>query len=297
MHIFYIEDFNIPWDGSLWVQHVMNEHEFPAPKRPARRYLWGIIVLIILAGLSSGSLWYWQGWAPRVGGDRPLDRLGNFGVVPEFTLVERSERDVTRNDLLGRVWVVNFFYASCPDTCPLESAEMANLQRDVADASDVRLVSISVDPEHDTPEVLRAYAQRFGADSERWLFLTGDKAAIIRLAQEGFHLSVVGPSAEPPQSSDAPIPGTQLGIERPLDLRNRQTHDLTRPPTLLSGLRGLFTPKAALAHSGIAHQQIRHSARFVLVDRHARLRGYYHSNEKAALRRLRRDVRTVLREP
>lgn len=279
------------------MQHVMNEYEPQAPTRPAPRYLWGIIVLIILAGLSGGSLWYWQGWAPRVGGDRPLGQLGNFGVVPEFTLVERSERDVTRNDLLGRVWVVNFFYASCLDTCPLESAEMATLQRDVADAPDVRLVSISVDPEHDTPELLRAYAQRFAADPERWLFLTGDKAAIVRLARDGFHLSVVDPGTEPPQRSHTPIPGTQSGVRRSLELRDLQTHGLTRPPALLSGLRGLLTPKAALAHGGIEHQQIRHSARFVLVDRQARLRGYYHSDEKAALRRLRRDVRTVLQEP
>lgn len=195
----------------------MDEHGLQTPKRPASGYLWAIICLIILAGLSGGSLWYWQGWGPRSGGDRPLERLGNFGVVPEFTLVERSERDVTRDDLLGQVWVVNFFYASCPDTCPLESAEMANLQRDVADAPEVRLVSISVDPEHDTPEVLRAYAQRFGADPERWLFLTGDKAAIIRLAQEGFHLSVADPGAEQPQSSDASIPRTQSVMRRPRD--------------------------------------------------------------------------------
>ena len=70
----------------------MNEHESQTPKRPASRYLWGIICLLILAVLSGGSLWYWQGRVPRVGGERPLEQLGNFGVVPEFKLIERSER-------------------------------------------------------------------------------------------------------------------------------------------------------------------------------------------------------------
>lgn len=264
----------------------MHEHERQAPKRLAPDSLSAVILLLLCAGLVGGSLWYWQAQVPRLGSHQPLEVLGNFGVVPEFALIERSGRDVTRSELLGRVWVVNFFYASCADTCPLQSAEMASLQRDVADAPDVRLVSISVDPEHDTPEMLRAYAQRYGAAPERWLFLTGDKAAIYRLAQHGFHLSVVEPGAAPPQRYDTPIPGRQSGAR-----------GLTPPDTLLSGLRHMFAPQAAWAHGGIAHEPMLHSGRFVLVDRQARLRGYYHSDEKAALRRLRRDVRTVLREP
>lgn len=278
------------------MQHSLNEHESQALKRPGRRYLWGLIFLI-LVGLGGGFLWYGQGQIPRVGGGRPLDQLGNFGVVPEFTLTERSERSVTRNDLLGRVWVVNFFYASCLDTCSLQSAEMVSLQRDVVDALDVRLLSISVDPEHDTPEVLRGYAQRLEADSERWLFLTGDKAEIIRLAQDGFHLSVVDPSAAKPQRSDAPLPRKGSGARNLFPSRDRQARYRTLLPALLPALREMIAPKAALAHGGLEHQQMFHSARFVLVDRQARLRGYYHSDEKAALDRLRRDIHTVLQEP
>jgi len=278
------------------MRHLTNEHDPHALTRSSPRYLRGLISLLLI-GLGGASLWYWQAQVPRVGGDRPLDQLGNFGVVPEFTLTERSERRVSRNDLLGRVWVVHFFYASCLDTCPLQSAEMATLQRDLADTPDVRLVSISIDPDHDTPEILQAYAQRFGADPERWLFLTGDKAAIVRFAQDGFHLSVVEPGAAPPQKPDAPIPGKPLGAQSPPPSRHRQARYLTLPPALLSELRAMVAPTAALAHGGIAHQPMLHSGRFVLVDRQARLRGYYHSDEKAALRRLRRDVRTVLREP
>jgi len=277
------------------MRHSTNEHAPQALTRSSPRYLRGLIFLIVV-GLGGGSLWYGQGRIPRVGGDRPLEQLGNFGVVPEFTLIERSERRITRNDLLGRVWVVNFFYASCLDTCPLQSAEMANLQHDLTDAPDVRLVSISIDPDHDTPEILRAYAQRVGADPQRWLFLTGEKAAIVRLAQDGFHLSVVDPGAAPSQKPGALIPGKPLGAQSPLS-RHRQARYLTLLPALLSELWAMVAPPAALAHSGIVHQPMLHSGRFVLVDRQARLRGYYHSDEKAALRRLRRDLRTVLREP
>lgn len=111
-----------------------------------------------------------------------------------------------------------FFYSSCPDVCPLQSARMAHLQRDLADQPDVRLVSISVDPEHDTPEVLRDYAQRFGADPERWLFLTGDKVAIHRLARDGFHLSVADPAAAQPQSPETPVVGPASGSRSRLRL-------------------------------------------------------------------------------
>jgi cytochrome oxidase Cu insertion factor (SCO1/SenC/PrrC family) len=211
--------------------------------------------------------------------------MGNFGAVPAFSLIERSERQVTRDDLLGRVWVVNFFYATCPDTCPPQSANMARLQQDFADTHDLWLVSISVDPKHDTPDVLRAYAQRFGADSERWLFLTGDKMAIYRLAQDGFHLSVVDPAAAPSRIPQTPSQGVPSGVRR-----ERQ-----------SSLREMLwhwgvVPRQAWAHAGIEHTTMLHSSRFVLVDRLARMRGYYHSAEAAALQRLRRDIGTLLRE-
>jgi len=253
-----------------------------------RQYVvWGAVVLV-LVGLGGSALLYWQAAQPRAGGERPLEQLGDFGSVPDFTLVERSERRVTRNDLLGRVWVVNFFYATCPNTCPLQSAKMARLQQDFADEPDMRLVSISVDPKHDSPDVLRAYAQRFGAASERWLFLTGDKAAIYRLAQDGFHLSVVDPGAAPHQ-------GVPSGARRERQSSSRDAYSLPLGPFETLWHWGVV-PRQAWAHAGVEHPMMRHSSRFALVDRQARIRGYYHSDEGAALKRLRRDIRTLLRE-
>ena len=110
--------------------------------------------------------------------------------VPEFSLTERSGRNISLAALRGKIWIVDFVYTQCTDTCPLQTAEMAKLQELWNNDRDFRLVSISVDPEKDTPKILAHYAARFHADKQRWLFLTGDKNQIVRLVEEGFHLPV-----------------------------------------------------------------------------------------------------------
>jgi protein SCO1 len=210
-----------------------------------------------------GGLAWWTGLGTRapVGTteEHPLEGLQVFGTVPPFSLTERSGKPVTREELMGKVWIANFIYTHCPDTCPLQSAQMARLQRDLEDLKDLRLVSITVDPERDTPPVLQEYANRYGADPDRWLFLTGGKDAIYRLAQEGFRLSVVDPEE-----------------------RKTSSH--------------FFEPRSVFAHHGEVGKQFIHSSRFVLVDRQARIRGYYPGTEEDAFQRLRRDVPTLLRE-
>lgn len=150
-------------------------------------------VLIVIAGLLGAAFWARLSVWPRQGGwdERPLEGLKNFGAVPDFSLIERSGKPLRLSDLRGKIWIANFIYTSCKDTCPLQSAEMARLQSDLSDRADLRLISISVDPERDTREVLSRYAERYHADLQRWLFLTGEKQVIYRLAQEGFHLSAV----------------------------------------------------------------------------------------------------------
>lgn len=149
-----------------------------------------VIVLSVLSGL---ALWSWQTNLQRHGSreGRPLEGLQIFGVVPEFSFIERDGRRVTLAELKGKVWLVNFIYTNCPDTCPIQSAQMREIQEDFEKESDLRLVSITVDPERDTPEVLSEYAQRFSADAARWFFLTGEKETIYKFAQEGFRLGAV----------------------------------------------------------------------------------------------------------
>jgi protein SCO1 len=94
--------------------------------------------------------------------------------VADFSFTERSGKTVTKQDLLGKPWIAGFIFTRCAGPCPKVSGQMSLLQDALAD-EDVRLVTITVDPDYDTPEVLTRYAKAYGADPEKWLFLTGDK--------------------------------------------------------------------------------------------------------------------------
>jgi protein SCO1/2 len=153
-------------------------------------WVWALAVFLVV-GAGSIAVWTRRMGAPIHGAseERPLEGLKQLGKAPEFALTERSGKEIRSADLLGKVWIANFIYTNCPDTCPVQSAEMKALQDRFAREQDLRLVSITVDPKRDTPAVLTQYAARFGADPGRWLFLTGKEEEIFRLAQEGFRLT------------------------------------------------------------------------------------------------------------
>ncbi len=121
---------------------------------------------------------------PATGQDAP-----DWPPLPHFSLTERSGRTVTIEDLRGRPWVADFFFAGCQGPCPPLNRRMSQLQGELP--SDVRLVSFTLDPEHDTPAALVEYAKLYNADPERWLFLTGDRAAIRSLVTQGFRQAAV----------------------------------------------------------------------------------------------------------
>jgi len=108
--------------------------------------------------------------------------------VPEFTLIERSSREVKNQELAGQIWIADFVYTSCGGICPIMTQKMRKLQDRLPE--EIRLVSFSVDPETDTPAVLTEYAKKFGADPKRWLFLTGSREALYALSKDGFKLAV-----------------------------------------------------------------------------------------------------------
>lgn len=128
----------------------------------------------------------------RRSSSQPADGLPVLGTLPEFSLVERSGRSVTRAELVGHPWVANFIFTQCAGVCPVLSTRMGQVQRALAEQglADVRSVSFSVDPVHDTPTVLRIYAEQHHADAERWLFLTGSRDELYRVISEGFRLAV-----------------------------------------------------------------------------------------------------------
>jgi protein SCO1/2 len=109
--------------------------------------------------------------------------------LPEFTLTERSGQPFRAPEAMrGKVWVADFFFASCPGVCLELSKRMSFLHHETRDLPDVRYLSISTD-EKDTPEVLRAYATQQGV-SDRWSFVTGPKADVFKLSVDGFKLAL-----------------------------------------------------------------------------------------------------------
>lgn len=95
------------------------------------------------------------------------------GIITEYTLTERSGREFHSKELAGKVHVANFFFSMCRSECPRQTAEVARIEKEFGPRG-VYFVSISCDPEHDTPLVLQEYANGFNASRERWLFLTGN---------------------------------------------------------------------------------------------------------------------------
>lgn len=133
------------------------------------------------------------------------------GWLKEFELTERSGKQVKSQDLIGQPYIACFFFTTCPGTCKRQSDQMRLLQSKFRDKP-IRFVSISVDPEIDTPEVLSKYAESFGADKEKWLFLTGPLDSIMRIGIEKFFLSGIEKRGHPDQfclmSRDGEIVGS-----------------------------------------------------------------------------------------
>ena len=106
--------------------------------------------------------------------------------VPEFRFIERSGQQMGPKELLGKVWVADFIFTNCPGPCPLMTAQMHRIQERFKSSDDLRLVSITVDPERDTLPVLREYAKKYQADAEKWFFLRGPRKEAHELAFKGF---------------------------------------------------------------------------------------------------------------
>lgn len=169
-------------------------------------------------------------------GCRQMRPLPVMGSLQDFKLISQAGRAVKLHDLEGKVWVADTFFSTCTGPCPMMSARMRIVGRQLASLPDVRTVSFTVDPAHDTPGVLAVYAHRFQAIPDRWLFLTGSEADLNRVCFDDLKLSRVNGSLE-------------------------------------------------------------HSTRFVLLDRKARIRGYYLPFDSESMKDLLNDARFLAMEP
>ena len=115
--------------------------------------------------------------------------VSSYGTVPSFQFVNQNGQAFGSAQLAGKIWIADFIYTTCPGPCPMISSRMSELQKPL-EKTDVHLVSFSVDPEKDTPEVLRGYGEKLQAEPARWDFLTGPKSTIYKLSHDGFKLAV-----------------------------------------------------------------------------------------------------------
>ena len=186
---------------------------------PARlpRTIWIGYLLLSLTMAAAFLIWWLQA-------SRNLLPLRVIGSVADFTLTNQAGQSVSLASFSNQVWLADIVFTRCAGPCPRLTAQMKSLQDKLPPASPARLVTLTTDPEFDTPEVFKKYGQHFGADFNRWTFLTGSKREIAALAGGSLKLS-----AQP---------------VNPAEQKNAAD---------------LFI----------------HTTIFVIVDRHARLRGFF----------------------
>ncbi len=114
-----------------------------------------------------------------------------LGPVAGFTLMNQDGRATTLADLSNHVWIADIIFTRCAGSCPLMTAQMKSLQDALPQTSRAKLVTLTTDPDFDTPPVMKKYGERFGADFNRWMFLTGSKTEIAGLAGDSLKLSAV----------------------------------------------------------------------------------------------------------
>lgn len=162
------------------VKSGINDSEAASPRADERIFLWGAS---LLAAAVAAGVFLAAGF--RSGGDTGVEATEGRRLV-DFQLMERSGRAVDANELRDKFLVVNFVHTGCSISCTLVNQRMAEVQKLVAGQDDVQLLSITVDPGTDSPAVLTKFANQFGADPRRWLFLTGEKRPVYQLIETSF---------------------------------------------------------------------------------------------------------------
>lgn len=111
-----------------------------------------------------------------------------IGTIPEFYFTDSRDKRISRADLDGKVWVADFIFTTCTMACPVLTGNMNLVHKEFQNNDDVRIVSISVYPEYDTPEVLKKYASQYDANTNRWHFLTGPEENVQNVIKNGFKM-------------------------------------------------------------------------------------------------------------
>ncbi len=141
----------------------------------------GISFIILIFGI----------WAvPKIINSLSKPDLATIGTVPAFSFTDQNQKTITNETFKDKVYIVEFFFTTCPSICPIMTENMIKIQNDFLGNPKVGIASFSIDPAHDTPQVLKEYAENKGITKPQWHLLTGEKEKIFKLANEGFNLYV-----------------------------------------------------------------------------------------------------------
>jgi cytochrome oxidase Cu insertion factor (SCO1/SenC/PrrC family) len=164
----------------------MNTISLPAERSTSLgATVWKTVLLGLPLVVATVFFFVWRGQINQLANRS----IRSYGTVPNFQLTNQNNQPFGSTQLAGKIWIADFIFTSCPGPCPMVSSRMSELQRPL-EKTDVHLVSFSVDPEKDTPDVLRGYADKLKAQPARWDFLTGSKSTIYDLSKNGFKLAV-----------------------------------------------------------------------------------------------------------
>jgi protein SCO1/2 len=166
-------------------------------------YKIGLAIIILIFGyFAVHNIVHYMNKEKVVDSNRTMDRepvadkfLKKFNQVPPFAFVDQNGDTITDQSLKGKVYIVDFFFASCPTICTPMGYNLKKVQDALKDYKDFKIVSISIDPEYDTQEVLNEYSKRYDAIDGTWHFMRGDKEETFELAREGFS-AYVGESTD-----------------------------------------------------------------------------------------------------
>ena len=118
------------------------------------------------------------------------EALVKIGPAPKFELTDQNNAKISNKDYAGKVYVMEFFFSTCPSICPIMNKNMVEVEKAFSTEKNFGIASVTINPDNDTPEVLKAHAAKLGVTAPNWHFLTGDKDYIFNLANKGFNLYV-----------------------------------------------------------------------------------------------------------
>jgi protein SCO1/2 len=156
-----------------------------------------LIFIVLISGCESKKLPYYgeQEVIKKVVDGKEVAQT-IYPVIPDFSFINEDGKVVTEKDFKNKVYVADFFFVTCPTICPVMKKNMLTVYNEYKDNPDVKILSHTIDPEHDTPEVLKKYATDLGVSGKMWQFVTGDKEKIYDIGQKHYMVSALEDSSQ-----------------------------------------------------------------------------------------------------